>query len=343
MLQASPWRAHHHHHHHHHQHHHHADEYVDSAGCAIRADPPSKVRVVEGFHCQEPWKGFFHKGRHGEVMWAGGPGDYLHVQFRHPQGACYVPWSDLGKLRVVAEAPPKSALIVVDMQNDFINGTLPVPGAMEIIPAINKLVAMKDWSFVGFTMDFHPHDHASFAASHPGAEVFSQVNLDYTADGKLCSEEYAKAYKGSAQASCQSDEIEHSLQQTLWPTHCVQGTFGQKIHHDVVVPHHAALVRKGFTSVVDSYGAFESRIGTHESNLAAILRLAGVRTVYTVGLALDYCVKSTAVQAAALGFETKVIGDATKAVAQATGEQALDELESNGITVVQSESLTPCH
>jgi len=273
----------------------------------------------------------------------GGPGDHVTVQFHNPEGACYVPWSDLGKLRVVAEAPPKSALIVVDMQNDFINGTLPVPGATEIIPAINRLLAMKDWSFVGFTMDFHPHDHASFAANHPGAEVFSQVHLDYTKDGKLCNEEYAKAYEGSAQASCPSDEIEHSLQQTLWPTHCVQGTFGQQIHRDVVVPHSAAFVRKGFTSVVDSYGAFESRIGTHESNLAALLRLAGVRTVYTVGLALDYCVKSTAVQAAALGFETMVVEDATRAVSQATGEEALNELEANGIAMVQSASLTPCH
>jgi len=240
----------------------------------------------------------------------------------------------------VVKAPPKSALIVVDMQNDFINGTLPVSGGKDIIPTINRLVALEGWAFVGFTTDYHPHDHASFAASHASRKVFSRVTLEYTKDGKLCSEEFAKVYKGSVQAVCRADEIEHSLEQTLWPTHCVQNTVGQKIHHDVLVPDSAVIVRKGFSSVVDSYGAFENRIGTAESNLATLMRLASVKTVYVTGLALDYCVKFTSLQAGAEGFETLVVGDATKPVTQATGQQALHELEANGIKVVESASLS---
>lgn len=249
---------------------------------------------------------------------------------------------DFVKLHLIEKAPPNSALIVVDMQNDFINGTLPVPGAVEIVPTINELLALEGWAFVGFTMDYHPHDHASFAENHPGKGVFSRVGLNYTKDGKLCSEEYAKVYAGSAQASCRADEIAHSLQQTLWPTHCVQGTIGQKIHEDVNVPDSAAFVRKGFTSVVDSYGAFESRIGTQESNLALLLRLAGVKTVYTTGLALDYCVKFTSLQASVEGFDTQVVEDATKAVTQKTGQQALHSLKASNIAMVQATSLTSC-
>jgi len=239
-------------------------------------------------------------------------------------------------------APAKSALIVIDMQNDFINGTLPVAGGASIIPTINKLVALEGWAFVGYTMDYHPQNHASFAANSPtNSGVFSSVTMKYTYDAKLCGAEYAEIYGGSSKDTCSESEVAYVLEQTLWPVHCVQDTVGQQLHDDLVVPDSAVRVRKGYTSVVESYGAFENNLGTVESNLQPLLNFAGVKHVYMVGLALDYCVKNTALQSSKY-FKTTVITDATKAVTPATGAAAVEQLGENGIDFKDAADISAC-
>lgn len=237
-------------------------------------------------------------------------------------------------------APRDSALIVIDMQYCFINGSLGVDNATDIIPTINGLAALPGWNFVGYTKDFHPHDHISFASAHPGKEPFSQVHMNYTETGLICGEQYAEKYGGAAQASCSPEEIKYSVEQTLWPDHCVQNTPGDGgIHHDVVLPESASVVRKGYTTVLDSYGAFYTSTGTDEGNLKDLLHDAGVKHLYIVGLVLDYCVKSTALQGAELGFDVAVALDATKYIAEDTAKATLESFKKAGVDAVQSTSV----
>lgn len=238
--------------------------------------------------------------------------------------------------RAAARAPAKSALVVIDMQNDFINGSLPVAGAVGIIPKINELVSLEGWAMVVFTKDYHSHDHVSFAASHPGKHVFETIELNYTADSRLCGEEYSSSYTSAAEATCLEKEVKHTVQQTLWPVHCVQHSFGGKIHRDVVVPPSAVEVHKGHTTTVDSYGAIRNVVGTSESNLVRLLRDAGAENVFVAGLALDYCVKFTAIQAEEDGFQTFVVLDATKPVTEQTGKAALQDMEKSGVEFITS-------
>jgi len=242
-----------------------------------------------------------------------------------------------------AKAPPDSALVVIDMQYDFIDGDLPVEGGASIVPTINKLVALEGWKFVGYTMDYHPQNHASFAANSPGNEPeFSSVTWKYTNDSQLCGEAYAEMYGGSAKANCSEDEVAHEVQQTLWPVHCVQGTRGQHLHKDLLVPDSAAYVRKGYTSVVESYGAFENNLGQVESNLKALIAGTGAKHVYMVGLALDFCVKNTALQSVK-HFTSTVILDATKPVSEEGGEEAVKEFNDAGITTADAADVNACY
>merc|ERR1719343_1042741 len=165
--------------------------------------------------------------------------------------------------------------------------------------------------------------------------------MNYTKDGKLCGEDYAKIYGGSAKETCSEEEVAQVLEQTLWPVHCVQNTIGQQLHDDLTVPDAAVKVRKGYSAVVESYGAFENNLGVVESNLPALLNLAGVEHVYMVGLALDYCVKNTALQSGRY-FKTTVITDATKAVTPDTGMAAVNELAQHGINFVDSSFVSSC-
>lgn len=176
----------------------------------------------------------------------------------------------------------KSALIVVDVQNCFVDGgTLPVKGGAEVVPVINKLAASFD--NIVLTQDWHTPGHASFASAHTGKKPFETTAMPYGT-------------------------------QVLWPDHCVQGSDDAALHKDLKLPKAELIIRKGFNKNVDSYSAFVEADGKTMTGLAGYLKERGIDTVFVTGLATDFCVAWTALDARKLGFTTYVIEDATRAI-----------------------------
>ncbi|MCM5556944.1 bifunctional nicotinamidase/pyrazinamidase [Pleomorphomonas sp. JP5] len=176
---------------------------------------------------------------------------------------------------------PTTALIVVDVQNDFCpGGALAVGGGHAIVPVINALVPRYEQVVV--TQDWHPKGHTSFASAHHGSEPFDTIEMPYGT-------------------------------QVLWPDHCVQGTPGAELHPDLEVTSAQLVIRKGWHQGVDSYSAFREADRETLTGLAGYLRERGVDEVHVVGLATDYCVGWTALDAAA-GFKVTVIEDACRAI-----------------------------
>jgi len=168
-----------------------------------------------------------------------------------------------------------SALVVTDVQNDFCaGGALAVPDAEAILPVVNDLIAA--FQRVIFTQDWHPPGHVSFASSHPGRRVFDRIALP-------------------------------TGEQILWPDHCVAGTSGAALHPGLHVPPHATVLRKGVHESIDSYSAFFENDGTTAVGLDALLREASVGEVVLVGLATDFCVLRTALDARRLGYSVTVV------------------------------------
>jgi len=250
-------------------------------------------------------------------------------------------------------APKHSALIIIDMQNDFINGSLTVTGGDTIIPTINSLAHLEGWDLVIYTMDYHPNTHLSFAANSPFNKTpFEFVNVSYDTQGRVCGQEYVEMYQQSANPNCTEGDIETTFSQQLWPVHCVQDTWGQKFDDRILegMPQGAAVVKKGHSTIADSYGAFENNLVflsgadldgnaleiASESSQNRLLQVAGVKTVYVTGLALDYCVKYTSLQALDLGFDTVLVEDATKPVSPSGGEEALEILKEAGVHFVEA-------
>ena len=176
----------------------------------------------------------------------------------------------------------KDALIVVDVQNDFCpGGQLAVQKGDEIVPAVNAL--SKHFENVVLTQDWHPPGHASFATSHPGKKPFDSLKLAYG-------------------------------EQVLWPDHCVQGSDGAALHKDLSVPHAQLVVRKGFRKEVDSYSAFLEADRKSRTGLEGYLKERGIKRVFVCGLATDFCVAWTALDARKLGFASVVVEDACRAI-----------------------------
>lgn len=174
------------------------------------------------------------------------------------------------------------ALIVVDMQVDFCpGGALAVAGGDEIVSAINDL--MPDYDAVVLTQDWHPVDHSSFAGNHPGAAPFSTVTMPYGP-------------------------------QVLWPRHCVIGSAGAELHPALATDVADLIVRKGFRPQVDSYSAFFENDHMTRTGLDGYLRDRGLTDLHFVGLAHDFCVAWSAIDAARLGYRATVIEDATRAI-----------------------------
>jgi nicotinamidase-related amidase len=203
-------------------------------------------------------------------------------------------------------------------------------------------------------MDYHPQNHFSFAKNSPFNKTsFSFVDAAYDKSSRICGKEYVELYGGSATEKCDEHDVEVNFSQELWPVHCVQGTWGQKIDDRVQIPATATIVKKGLSTVVDSYGAFEDNFVYEskatispgdmkiisENNLATLLKLADVENVYMTGLALDYCVKYTALQALDRNFSTYLIEDATKAVIDEQGVQAIAHLRKEGVGVVNASAV----
>jgi nicotinamidase/pyrazinamidase len=182
------------------------------------------------------------------------------------------------------------ALILVDLQNDFLpGGALGVPGGDEVIPLANRL--MDDFEIIVATQDWHPPDHGSFAANHPERQVFDSIELN-------------------------------GLPQTLWPVHCVQGTAGAEFAPGLEVGRITRVFQKGTRAEVDSYSGFHDNGHRHSTGLAEWLRTQGVTRVMACGIATDYCVKFTALDAVAEGFEVDLHLPACRGVDLQPGDVA---------------------
>jgi nicotinamidase/pyrazinamidase len=181
-----------------------------------------------------------------------------------------------------ADARSKTILIVVDMQNDFCpGGALAVPGGDEIVVPVNRLIERLE--NVVLTQDWHPAGHSSFAASHVGKAPFSTIEMPYGT-------------------------------QSLWPSHCVQGSSGAAFHSALAWGKAQLIVRKGFRHAIDSYSAFFENDHATPTGLAGYLKDRGFTQLVLVGLATDFCVGFSALDAARLGFVTTVALDACRAI-----------------------------
>jgi nicotinamidase/pyrazinamidase len=196
-------------------------------------------------------------------------------------------------------------LIVVDVQYDFLpNGSLAVPDGNAVIAPINRLA--KVFRHVVQTQDWHPQGHASFASSHPGKQPFDIAELSYGP-------------------------------QVLWPDHCIQGTLGAEISHDLRIPHAQLIIRKGHNPTIDSYSGFLEADRQTSTGLAGYLKERGFQRVFCAGLALDFCVAWTALDAKAAGFETYLIEDASRAIdTEGSLARAQSDLSAAAIHVIGS-------
>ncbi len=196
-------------------------------------------------------------------------------------------------------------LLVIDVQNDFMpGGALAVRDGERIVPVINRLASC--FQQVVLTQDWHPRDHVSFAVNHVSMKPFDTITLPYG-------------------------------EQVLWPTHCVQDTEGAALHRGLDIPHARLVLRKGHDARLDSYSAFVEADRATPTGLTGYLRELGIRRVWCCGLATDYCVTWSALDARAAGFEVGVIDDACRAI-ELNGSLAVARQQWRAAGVVQMAS-----
>ncbi|MEO6776638.1 MAG: bifunctional nicotinamidase/pyrazinamidase [Kofleriaceae bacterium] len=203
------------------------------------------------------------------------------------------------------------ALILVDLQYDFMpGGALAVARGDDTVAIANRV--LPHFSVVAATQDWHPRSHASFAANHPGAEVGQVIELA-------------------------------GQPQVLWPVHCVQDSHGAELHAELDRARITEVIRKGTDPAIDSYSGFFDNDHRKQTGLAEWLRARWIEQVYVMGLATDYCVKATALDARGLGFDVKLIEDGCRAVElhAGDGERAIAELRGAGVAIVESGSIGP--
>jgi nicotinamidase/pyrazinamidase len=176
----------------------------------------------------------------------------------------------------------RDVLLVVDVQNDFCpGGSLAVPAGDEVVPVINRLAGR--FEHVVLTQDWHPPGHQSFASAHPGRKPYETIEVAYGA-------------------------------QILWPDHCVQATQGADFRSDLQIPRAELVLRKGHNREIDSYSAFYENDRKTHTGLAGYLRERGMRRIFLVGLAFDFCVRFSAEDAGREGFDVIVIEDACRGI-----------------------------
>ncbi|EGR30126.1 hypothetical protein IMG5_141230 [Ichthyophthirius multifiliis] len=204
----------------------------------------------------------------------------------------------------------KSALIIVDIQNDFCEGgSLQVRNSQKVIQQINKLRLKNHfYDYVFITKDFHPQNHISFASNHPGKSPFTIIQLQ---NGKY---------------------------QELWPDHCVQNTKGSELHQDLKVEENDIIINKGMHSNIDSYSGFGSE--GDRTILLEKLQQFGINKIYICGLAFDFCVGQTVIDAAKNGFEVFVLKDATEIISEYREKQINEEFAKfQNIQIIQCDKL----
>jgi nicotinamidase/pyrazinamidase len=200
-------------------------------------------------------------------------------------------------------------LLVVDIQNDFCpGGALPVHNGDQVIPVINRI--MDRFYRVVATQDWHPQNHVSFASNHPGKRPYDQIRIG-------------------------------DIMQTLWPDHCVPGTRGAAFHKDLRTDRFDLVVRKGSHPAVDSYSAFLENDKIIKTGLDGYLKSVAAERVFLAGLATDYCVFYSAMDAVSFGFDTAVVIDACRGIdiPENNIDISIQTMKKKGITIITSEKL----
>lgn len=202
----------------------------------------------------------------------------------------------------------RDVLLVVDVQNDFIpGGALAVKEGDAIVPLVNQLAA--GFEHVILTQDWHTPGHVSFASAHPGKKPFETITLGYGT-------------------------------QVLWPDHCVQGTPGADLHKDLRIPHAELIIRKGYRKQMDSYSAFFEADGKTTTGLAGYVKDRGFRQVYLVGLATDFCVCWSALDARKVGLGASVIEDACRGIdTNGSLGKAWEQMTKAGVKRIRSSDI----
>jgi nicotinamidase/pyrazinamidase len=201
------------------------------------------------------------------------------------------------------------ALILVDLQYDFMpGGALAVPAGDQVVPLANELAALFD--LVVASQDWHPPDHGSFASQYPGKKPGDVIELA-------------------------------GLRQELWPDHCVQNTPGAELHRDLERSRIARIFHKGTEREIDSYSTFFDNAHRRSTGLGEYLNDKGVREVFLMGLATDYCVRFSALDAIGLGFKTNVVGDGCSGINLSAGDvdRAISEMAQRGVSILRSDEL----
>jgi nicotinamidase/pyrazinamidase len=209
----------------------------------------------------------------------------------------------------MTQTPPEnSVLLIIDLQNDFCSGGgLPVPGGEEIVPLVNRLSPAFPTTVL--TQDWHPPGHSSFASAHQEASPYALIEASYGP-------------------------------QVLWPDHCIQGTGGADFHSDLETKNADLIMRKGFRPAIDSYSAFQENDRQTSTGLAGYLRDRGIEHITLCGLALDFCVKWSALDAVANGFGATVLTDACRAIdLDGSKAAANSEMVAAGITLATSDAV----
>ena len=217
------------------------------------------------------------------------------------------------KIKMDIEIQPNDALIIVDMQNDFMpTGALPVAEGDLIVQGINQLAEKfyKAGNSIVLTQDWHPPNHNSFASAHEGKEPYEPFSTE-------------------------------GIGPILWPDHCVQGTSGADFHSDLKTVFAKAIIRKGYNPLIDSYSGFMENDKKTETGLSGFLRAQGIERIFVCGLALDYCVFYTALDGHNLDFDVVYVIDLTKPVGSPEGivSSALEKMTTEGITFTKSDEI----
>jgi len=213
-------------------------------------------------------------------------------------------------MSIIDKATPRiddrTALLLIDIQNDFCpGGALAVPEGDRIVPVVNGLIP--NFGHVILTQDWHPTNHGSFASTH-GAQPFTTTRAAYG-------------------------------EQMLWPDHCVQGTRGAEFHPDLEVTRAELVIRKGFRPGIDSYSAFLENDQATRTGLKGYLEERGIRRLFLAGLATDYCVAFSAIDASLAGFEVWLVKDACRGIDPAGIEQAMLRMGRHGVNFIEAAEL----
>jgi nicotinamidase/pyrazinamidase len=209
----------------------------------------------------------------------------------------------------MAANPDERVLLIIDVQNDFCpGGSLAVEEGDAVVPVINRIMPL--FSRVVATQDWHPSDHVSFAATHPGRKPLDVVDAG-------------------------------GIEQVLWPDHCVQGTRGAELHPRLEVGRIELVLRKGLRRTLDSYSAFFENDHATDTGLRFYLKGIGAHDIFLCGLATDYCVLASAMDARRLGFRVTLLRDACRGVDYPTGSvgKALAAMKTSGVRIAESATL----